>query len=183
MTVKSKTNVKSKKGFVHVYTGNGKGKTTAALGLALRAAGYGLKVYIIQFMKGSVTYGELLSSKNIPNFTIKQFGRPDFVNRDNPEKIDISLAKKGLKYAEKILKNGKHDIIILDEINVAIEWNLIKLDDVIRLIKSKPKNTELILTGRYASQKIIDMADLVTEMREIKHYYQKGVVSREGVDH
>ncbi|MFA5772705.1 MAG: cob(I)yrinic acid a,c-diamide adenosyltransferase [Thermoplasmata archaeon] len=178
-----KANRKSRKGFVHVYTGNGKGKTTAALGLALRAAGYGLKVYIIQFMKGCVTYGELRSSKHIPNFTIKQFGRPDFVNKDNPAKIDIALAQKGLKHAEKILKNGKRDIVILDEINVAIEWNLIKLDDAIRLIKGKPQNVELILTGRYAPQKIIDMADLVTEMREIKHYYRKGIISREGIDH
>lgn len=183
MTSSSKTKRKPREGFVHVYTGNGKGKTTAALGLALRAAGYGLKVYVIQFMKGSVTYGELLSSKCVPNFTIKQFGRPDFVDKCNPAKIDITLAKKGFKHAEKILKDGKHDIVVLDEINVAIEWNLIKLDDVIRLIKSKPQNVELILTGRYAPQKIIDIADLVTEMREIKHYYQKGIISREGIDH
>jgi len=175
--------MKNDLGLVHVYTGNGKGKTTAALGLALRAVGHGLKVYMIQFMKGSIDYGELIASRQIQNLTIKQFGRAEFVDKENPKEVDISLAEKALSHAKIVLAERKYDVVILDEINVALEWKLINLNDVIELIQQRPTNVELILTGRYAPPKIIAIADLVTEMKERKHPYQKGIEARKGIDY
>lgn len=170
------------KGYIHVYTGPGKGKTTAALGLGLRAAGAGLKVYMIQFMKGR-RYSELDAAEHLPNFTIVQYGRDEFVSKENPEKIDIDLAQKGFAHAQKIVKNGKYDMVILDEINVVVDYNLIAIEDVLKLIEEKPEKLELILTGRYAHPELSKIADLVTEMLEIKHPYQNGVLSRKGVDY
>ena len=170
-------------GFVHVYTGTGKGKTTAALGLGLRALGKGLKIHMIQFMKGDIEYGEISAVRNLDGFSIEQFGRPDFVDRNNPAEIDIELAQKGLERAKEILAGKKYDLVILDEINVALDWKLIELDDVVELIKNKPKKVELILTGRYAHPKIIELADLVTDMQEVKHPYQVGVLARDGIEH
>lgn len=169
------------KGLVHIYTGPGKGKTTAALGLGLRAAGAGNKVHVVQFMKGR-RYSEIDSIEKLPNFTISQHGRDEFVSKENPEKIDIDLAQKGFSYAKEIVKSGKYDLIILDEINVAIDFNLISIDDVLKLINEKPKKLELVLTGRYADPKLIQIADVVTEMLEIKHPYQKGIQARKGID-
>lgn len=169
------------KGYIHVYTGPGKGKTTAALGLGLRAAGAGFKVYMIQFMKGR-RYSELDAIENLPNFTIVQHGRDEFVNKENPEQIDVDLAQEGFAHAKDVIKNGKYDMVILDEINVAIDFNLINLEDVIKLVEDKPEKLELILTGRYAHPEIMKIADLVTEMLEIKHPYQQGVEARKGVD-
>lgn len=170
------------KGYVHIYTGPGKGKTTAAIGLGVRAAGAGLKVYMIQFMKGR-KYNELNSIDKIDNFTYVQFGRDEFVNRENPDKIDIELARKGFEHAKEIIKSNEYDILILDEINVAVDFKLIPLDDLIKLIEEKPKELELILTGRYANPKIVKLADYVTEMLEIKHPYQRGVKARRGIDY
>jgi len=170
-------------GFVHVYTGTGKGKTTAALGLGLRALGKGLKIHMIQFMKGDIEYGEISAVRNLDGFSIEQFGRSDFVDRNNPAEIDIDLAQKGLERAKEILAGKKYDLVILDEINVALDWKLIELDDVVQLIKNKPKKVELILTGRYAHPKIIELADLVTDMQEVKHPYQAGVLARDGIEH
>ena len=170
-----------KKGYVHVYTGPGKGKTTAALGLGLRAAGAGLKVYMIQFMKGR-RYSELDAAKHLPNFTIVQYGRDEFVSKENPEKIDIDLAQKGFVHAQEIVKNEKYDMVILDEINVAVDYNLISLDNVMKLIEEKPEELELVLTGRYAHPELVKIADVVTEMLEIRHPYQKGVTARKGID-
>jgi len=169
------------KGLVHIYTGSGKGKTTAALGLGLRAAGAGLKAHMIQFMKGR-RYSELDALKNITNFTFVQYGRDEFVSKEKPEKIDIDLAQKGFNYAKAIVKSEKYDLVILDEINVAIDYDLIDLKDVLELIKEKPKKLELILTGRYAHPELVKIADLVTDMLEIKHPYQKGVKARKGID-
>lgn len=169
------------KGYIHVYTGPGKGKTTAAIGLGMRAAGAGLKVHMIQFMKGR-RYSELNSIDKIPNFTLVQHGRDEFVNKENPEQIDIDLAQKGFAYAKEIIMKGKYDLIILDEINVAIDYNLIDIHDVIKLIEDKPKKLELVLTGRYAHPEISRYADYVTEMLEIKHPYQQGVLARKGID-
>lgn len=169
------------KGLTHIYTGNGKGKTTAALGLALRASGNNLKVHIIQFMKGR-RYSEVDAIKKINGITIEQFGRDEFVSKKNPEQIDIDLAKKGFARARDIIMKGEHDLVILDELNVVIDFGLVALDDVLKLIKEKPAHLELVLTGRYASKQLVDAADLVTEMGEIKHPYQKGVQSRKGID-
>lgn len=170
------------KGVVHVYTGSGKGKTTAALGLGLRASGAGLKVHMIQFMKGR-RYNEINAIEKLDNFTISQHGRDEFVSKENPEQIDIDLAKKGFSYAKELIKKGKHDMIILDEINVAIDYNLIPVDEVLKIIEEKPKQLELILTGRYAPPEINKIADLVTEMLEIKHPYHHGLAARRGIEY
>ena len=170
-------------GLVQVYTGTGKGKTTAALGLGFRAVGKGFKVFMVQFMKGDIEYGEITAARKLEGFTIEQFGRPDFVDKDNPEAIDIEFAKKALERVKEIFIENKFDVVILDEVNVAIEWHLIALEDVKELIKNKPKNTELILTGRYAHPEIIELADLVTDMQEVKHPFKNGILARDGIEH
>ena len=169
------------KGYIHIYTGPGKGKTTAALGLGLRAAGAGFKVHMFQFMKGR-RYSELDAVENLQNFTYSQHGRDEFVSKENPNKIDIDLAKKGFEKAKETVNNGKFDIIILDEINVAVDYNLIPINDVLKLIENKPEKLELVLTGRDAHPELVKVADLVTEMLEIKHPYQSGVTARKGID-
>jgi len=169
------------KGFIQIYTGYGKGKTTAAIGLGIRATGEGLKVYMIQFMKGR-KYSEISALENINNFTVVQFGRDEFVSKEHPDQIDIDYAIKGFEHARKILQQGKYDVVILDEINVAVDYNLIPLNDVLKLISEKPEKVELILTGRYASPELVRNADLVSEILEIKHPYQNGVQSRKGID-
>jgi len=179
-------------GMVQVYTGNGKGKTTCALGAGLRAAGHGHEVLMICFMKAKiatrgdgeeVNYGEFGSTDLIPNFTIRPVGRETFVDKENPDPIDIQMAQDGLKLAQEAIRNRTCDVLILDEINVAVEWNLISIDDVLAIINSKPEDMELILTGRYAAQEVLDMADLVTEMKEVKHYYsEKQVQARKGFE-
>jgi len=168
-------------GLIHVYTGHGKGKTTAAIGLGIRAIGDGLKVYMIQFMKGR-RYSEIDAIEKIPNFTVVQYGRDEFVSKEKPDQIDIDFAQKGFEHAKKIIMDGKYDLVILDEINVAVDFNLINLEDVLDLISEKPKNIELVLTGRYASPEIVKNADLVSEILEIKHPYQSGIQSRKGID-
>lgn len=171
------------KGLVQVYTGNGKGKTSAAFGLALRAAGNGLKVYIIQFIKGGFEYGELYVVDKIPNLTLKAFGRGKFVMAKPPEQEDVRLADEALQHAKKIVKSGKYDVVILDEVAVALDLKLICLKDVLELIRSKPEHVELVLTGRNAPQEIVEVADLVTEMKEVKHPFSKGFPARKGIEH
>lgn len=171
-----------RRGIVEVYTGNGKGKTTAALGLALRASGRGLKVYIIQFMKAKKAYGEHFALKKIAGIKQIQFGRKCFVSKENPKKIDVELARKGFEFAKKIVLSGKYDVVILDEISVAVEWNLIDANEVLSLMEKKPKKVELILTGRYAKKEIIEKADLVSEIIEVKHPFQKGMKGRKGIE-
>ena len=169
------------KGYIHVYTGPGKGKTTAALGLGLRAAGSGLNVHMLQFMKGR-RYSELDAIENLANFTFSQHGRDEFVSKKNPEQVDIDLAQEGFAKAKDMILNSKYDLLILDEMNVVIDYNLVKLNDVIKIIEQKPEKLELVLTGRDAHPEIIKLADLVTEMLEIKHPYQQGVNARKGID-
>jgi len=174
---------KLEKGLVQIYTGNGKGKTSAAFGLALRASGRGLKVYIIQFIKGGFDYGELYIIDKLPNVTLKAFGRGKFITTKPPEQEDIKLAEEALRLTEKVVQSGEYDVVILDEINVALNLKLISLDRVLKLIKHKPEHTELVFTGRCAPEEIIEMADLVTEMREIKHPFNKGFAARKGVEY
>jgi len=169
-------------GMVQVYTGDGKGKTTAALGLAMRAVGKGYRVYMIQFMKGNIDYGELVSAEKLDGFTIKQMGRASFVDRKDPDPIDIRMAKEALGLGREIMEKGEHDILILDEVNCAVDWGLIEANDVVELIKAKPEHLELVLTGRYAPQEFIDLADLVTEMKEVKHPFRKGQEARDGIE-
>ena len=175
----------SDRGLVIVYTGNGKGKTTAALGLCIRAVGYGEKICIIQFIKGSWKYGELDGIKRLePNVELFQKGL-GFVGIID-DKLDrsehIKAAKEAILFAKEKIKYGNYDIVILDEINVALNLDLIKVEDALDLIDSKPPLMDLVLTGRNAKQEIIDRADLVTEMREIKHPFQKGIMAQQGID-
>ena len=172
-----------KQGFVQIYTGNGKGKSTAAIGQAVRAAGSGLKTYIAQFMK-EYPYSELISLKDLSQWIkIEQFGGDDFVyKKELPGKEELDKAEQGLQNAKEKMLSNEYDIIILDEAIVAIYFKLIETNDLIEFIKAKPKNVELILTGRYCPKELIDLADLVTEMKEVKHYYQKGVTSRRGIE-
>ena len=168
---------------MQVYTGNGKGKTTAAFGLALRAIGRGLKVYVIQFIKGGFDYGELYIADKLPNLKLKAFGRGKFVTEKPAEKEDVKLAEEALALAEKVIKSGEYDIVILDEVNVALDLKLIKTEKVVELMKSKPRHVELVLTGRYAPAEIVEIADLVTEMKEIKHPFSKGQQARKGIEY
>ena len=172
-----------RRGAVQIYTGNGKGKTTAALGLALRAAGHDLRTYIGQFLKGH-DYGELRSvAKLAPWITIAQFGRSGFVHvSDPPDARDVRKARVGLDECRDAMLSGKYHVVILDEICVALYFHLLPLEDVLSLLDGKPKDVELILTGRYAPEPLIERADLVTEMREIKHYYQSGYPARDGIE-
>lgn len=172
----------SKRGLLLLYTGNGKGKTTAALGLALRAIGHGQKVFMIQFMKSNSNYGEIQASKYLPNFTIIQKGQDKFVKKGNPDPLDIKLAEEGLELAKEVLQKGEHDLVILDEVNVAVDFGLLKEEDVLSLIDLKKHHTTLVLTGRYATEKLISMADMVSEVKEIKHHYEKGVPAQEGIE-
>ncbi len=169
------------RGLIHIYTGNGKGKTTAAIGQGIRAIGNGLSVYMIQFMKGR-RYSEIDALERIPGFTVKQFGRDEFVNKNKPEQIDIDLAHQGLQHAKTIIEEEKHDVVILDEINVALDYRLISLHDVLEILNHKPHAMDIILTGRYAPPEIVKRADLVSEILEIKHPYQHGEKCRKGID-
>jgi cob(I)alamin adenosyltransferase len=177
------TKLRLDKGLVQVYTGDGKGKTSAAFGLALRAIGRGFKVYVIQFIKGGFDYGELHIVDKLPNFKLAAFGRGKFITDFSPSGEDAKLAQEALKSATKVVKEGEYDIIILDEVNVALNMKLIKIDEVLKLIKTRPKHVELVLTGRNAPPRLIEVADLVTEMREVKHPYTKGVQPRKGIEY
>jgi cob(I)alamin adenosyltransferase len=167
-------------GFVHVYTGNGKGKTTAAFGLALRAAASGMHVFIGQFVKG-MEYGEMKIAQLIPNVVLEQFGRGCFIEK-TPALEDFRLAREGLGRSEEVLAGGSYGLVVLDEIFIAHFFGLISSSDILNLMNLRNARTELVLTGRKAPQEIIDRADLVTEMVEIKHYYARGVRARKGIE-
>ena len=175
----------SKNGLRIVYTGKGKGKTTAALGIALRASGYKKKICMIQFIKGSWHYGEMESSKRLePEFEMVAIGKGfvGIIDDKSPKEDHQKIAKEAIRISNEKMQSGKYDIVILDEINYAVNLNLISLDDVLNLIKSKPENVDLVLTGNYAKEEVIEVADLVTEMKEIKHPFQKGIKAKEGID-
>lgn len=168
------------KGYVHIYTGNGKGKTTAAFGLAVRAACSGKRVFIGQFVK-DMKYNETKIENYLPLITVEQFGKGCFINR-LPTQEDKNAAGLALEKCSEILKEGKYDLVILDEINIAIYYELFHVEAVIDALKTRDNGVEVVLTGRYAPDSLIAMADLVTEMKEVKHYYSQGVLSRDGID-
>ena len=164
-----------------IFTGDGKGKTTAALGLALRAAGAGLKVFIAQFVKGA-EYSEIKALRRFSDLiTLKQYGRGCFISQE-PDAEDQKLAVSGLEEAEQAMQSGDYQVIILDEANIATYYSLFPVERLLAMIGKKPAGVELVMTGRKADPRILEIADLVTEMREIKHYYQTGVEAREGIE-
>jgi len=171
------------KGYIQIYTGNGKGKTTAAIGQAVRAAGSGLISYIAQFMK-EFPYNEINSIKHLKEWiTIEQFAGDEFVyKKEPPGKKEIDKAHRGLAVAKAKMLSKKYDLIILDEVCVSIYFGLFSDEEILTFMKQKPENIELILTGRYCPDKLLDKADLVTEMKEIKHYYQEGITARKGIE-
>lgn len=171
---------KQSKGYIHVYTGNGKGKTTAAIGLAVRAACAGFNVYIGQFVKG-MEYSEVKISELLPNIEIEQYGKDCFIE-NAPTEEDVDLAVCGLEKIEEILLSDKYDVVILDEVTIAIYFKLFTTEELISVLEKKNERTEIVLTGRYADERLIELADLVTEMKEIKHYYYKGVEARDGIE-
>ncbi len=181
MQLQVKTADLLEKGYVQVYTGNGKGKTTAAIGLAVRAAGAGLRVFFAQFIKGML-YSEIQALERFSELiAVKQYGRGCFIQK-NPEPQDIEAAYYGLEDIMAIMQDENYDVVILDEANVAVQCNLITVDDLLRLVDNKPFAMELIITGRYAKKEILEVADLVTEMKEVKHYYRNGVQARIGIE-
>jgi cob(I)alamin adenosyltransferase len=168
-------------GFVHVYTGDGKGKTTAALGLALRAAGAGMKIYIGQFIKNA-DYSEIKALRRFRDqIVLEQYGRGCFI-RGNPCEADIEAARTGLQSIQNALVSGDYQLVIADEANVAVGCGLLYEADLLALMAARPPGVELVLTGRKAPPAVVAQADLVTEMKEIKHYYQKGILAREGIE-
>ena len=169
------------KGYVHIYTGDGKGKTTAAIGLAIRAAGAGVKVFFGQFLK-SGHYSEHEALKRFSDMIeIRQYGRECFI-KNKPQKEDVEAARRGLSEVKDIINSGKYDLVILDEANIAVYYGLIEVDQLIEILRQRPSHVEVVITGRNADPKLIEEADLVTEMREIKHYYRKGVLARIGIE-
>jgi len=176
--------MKLKQGLIQVYTGEGKGKTTAALGLAMRAAGSGLKVCMVQFIKGYKNIGELKAAKKFSNnLQIIQFHEDTKTGIGVPNQKHQIAAKKALRYVQKIIKEAKHDLVILDEINNAIFYKLIPVKKVLEILDSKPTKMELVLTGRNAPAEILEKAHLVTEMKKIKHPFDKGITGRRGIEY
>lgn len=171
-------------GLVSIFTGDGKGKTTAAIGTVVRAAGHGLRAFIVFFMKGEdYVHGEVNALSKLPNVTLASFGQKGWVNKDNVTPEDKERAGSALATAREAMLSGNYDLVVLDEVNVAVAWKLIELDEVIRLIEDKPPNVGLILTGRSADTKLVQIADLVTECLKIKHPYDEGAVARRGVEY
>jgi len=171
-----------KPGLIMVFTGDGKGKTTAAVGQAVRALGHGYRVFMIHFMKGR-DYGEFLATEHMPNLTVVRAGRDCFVCRDNPDPIDTELAKEGFARAEKAILSGDYDMVVLDEINVAVDYGLIAEEELLNLLKKKPDRVSVILTGRGASAELVKIADMVSEVLAIKHHYDKGAECCKGIEY
>ncbi len=170
-------------GLVHIFTGNGKGKTTAALGAIVRALGHGLKVYIVFFMKGDYPYGEYSTLSRLPGVEVASFGFRRLTDPANIRPEEIEQGRLALAAAREAVQSGRYDLVVLDEVNVAVACKLIGLDDVISLIKDKPPQVELILTGRYADSKLIELADLATEMVKVKHPFDRGILARKGIEY
>ena len=178
----------AKHGYIQVYTGDGKGKTTASLGLAMRALGRCWKVLIIMFMKGGDDYGELNSFRNLSpeiaqNLTIIQAGADRIVYQNNKTDADTSVVKEGWELAKRVIKNDEYNLVILDEANIAIDMGFIDLDEMLEVLKNKPEEMEIVLTGRNAKQEIIDIAHLVSEIKPVKHYWDTGIAARKGIEY
>ncbi len=171
-----------KKGYVHVYCGEGKGKTTAALGLILRALGAELSVAMVQFMKG-YPYSEVSVLKNLPGFELVQTGRPDYIYKGMETSVDLSEAARGMERAKFFVMESPRDLVVLDEISVAVDYGLVREKDLLDLIDGRADGVELVLTGRYPTQAVMDRADYISEILCLRHPYEKGVLSREGIDH
>ncbi len=169
-------------GLIHVYTGEGKGKSTAALGLAARALGHGHKVLVVQFLKADKDLGEYKFYQDIPNIEIIQFGNPDLINPENPSDMDIYLASKAMEYLREQMIRNRPDLLILDEVNPAAHYKALELDDLISFLENKHQETEVVLTGRKAPQELIDLAHLVTDMGLAKHYYHRKNPARHGIE-
>ena len=168
---------------IQVYTGDGKGKTTAALGQALRALGHGMRVFMVQFMKGR-TYGELIACRdNLPGMEILMSGRDCFVKKGAPEEVDLRMAREGWEAAKRAIAGGQYQMVILDEINVALDYGLLPGDEVLDFLRGHREGPEIICTGRYAPRELLELADLVSEVREIKHPYQQGAPMRQGIEY
>jgi len=172
-----------KGGLIQVFTGEGKGKTSAALGTVLRALGHGLKVCVVVFMKGDYPYGEWQALSNFPNVTIKRFGLRTFTDPKKLKPEEIEQAKLALKTAGEAISGGEYDLVVLDEVNVAVAWNLITIDELIKLIENRAPNVEILITGRQADARLIEIADLVTECIKIKHPYDRGIRARIGLEY
>lgn len=175
-------------GMVHVYTGSGPGKTRSAFGIAMRALGHGYRVYIIQFMKGrwrgAEEFGEIKTAKKLEKLQVARFGTGEFIGKgEKPEEIDKKLAAEGLKQARDLMNKGDYDLLILDEVNMALHFGLIELDEILSLIEDKPEHMELILTGRKAKKEIRDKADYLITYNAEKHPYQKGIKARKGIEY
>ena len=168
------------RGMLQVYTGDGKGKTTAAIGLAIRAAGAGMNVFIGQFVK-SMKYNEIKILEKIDNIKVKQYGLSCFIDKD-PDKEDIKAAQEGLEEVSEIISSGEYDLVILDEANIAVYFDLFSVEKLINIVENRKSDVEVVITGRKAEEKLIDKADLVTDMQEIKHYYQIGIKARDGIE-
>jgi cob(I)alamin adenosyltransferase len=173
----------SRLGLVEVFTGGGRGKTTAALGIAIRAAGQGLKVHIIFFMKGFYPYGEQKALANLPNISFERFGQLEFVDPAHVKEEERKQGQLAFQAARKAVLSGEYDVVILDEVNLAASWKLVDIEELLKLVREKPSYVELILTGRAADYRLVELADLVTEMVEVKHPFRKGILSRCGLDY
>ncbi len=169
-------------GLIMVFTGDGKGKTTAAVGQALRALGHGYRVYMIHFMKGR-DYGEFLALEKMQNLTLVRAGRDCFVCREDPDPVDLDLARDGFARAGEAIRSGEYDLVVLDEINVAVDFNLIEEEELLGLLQDKPKEVTVVLTGRGASQELVKMADMVSEVLAIKHHYEDGADCVAGIEY
>ena len=169
-------------GLVMVFTGNGKGKTTAAVGQALRALGHGYRVYMIHFMKGR-DYGEFLALEKMPNLTLVRAGRDCFVSREDPDPVDVDLARDGFARAGEAIRGGDYDLVVLDEINVAVDFNLIEEEELLGLLREKPEGVTIVLTGRGASKELVKMAHMVSEVLAIKHHYEYGADCVAGIEY
>ncbi len=172
-----------KEGLVQIFTGDGRGKTTAALGIVMRALGHGFRVCVVVFMKGNYPYNEWRFLSKEPYVKIARYGSGTFTDPTNVKPEEIEQAKQALSFAREAVSSGTYNLVVLDELNLAVGWNLVDLDEVIRLIQEKPSNVELILTGRMAHNKLIELADQVTECLNIKHPFDKGMLARPGIDY